>query len=443
MENETNNQTQLNSDLDNVDAQEFDMSKEQKPSNKIIYILGLVVVVVGFAAWRVLRASNNGGVEPTPTPTPTVTQEVTLLPTLTPTLAPQPQGKIAFIRNGNVWFSPTAKDSDTVQVTKDGKCLTGFDFNEVNDLYSPNYEYPCYRSLSWSPNGRKFLYSRAIIQYPVYENKMYIYDYSSQDTYELNTEIGYRSGAVWSADSTKFVGRKESSIILVNVSARESETLLDFDETGSCGGASGGLVPVYDEEARSFQMNNGHTLIWVEDQNLLVIDTNCWHTDIKTFNYSSGEVYEWPKAVIRAVASPDNSQAVAFVNAGDESELHIYDIFGNLLHQYSFFNESPNAEGKFPVWNEDGSVVHFVSNEEIWSFNLESEAFTRLYETEFAYIVHLSMADDTIYFTKINYDQSDKPPEDINDLRNIYKLELQNNSVSKIYDSAGQAEWCR
>src|SRR3989339_833254 len=328
--------------------------------------------------------------------------------------------EIAFRRNGNVYI---LNDGQEIQLTTDGKCLVSFTEDKINNFINPIYDYPCYKILDSSNQNLILL---KYYKYPKYQEQLLVYSLDTQSFHYFNNNPDFETPIAWNTQKDKFVFKSEYNIIKVDTNDFSEEKLLTYEPIVGCGGMTNSEYGfIYDEEVGTFRMTGGETLIWDEDNNIIVTNTNCDYSGIKSFYYQQNTNIDWPYNLVRAKSS-NNSLKVAIF---DDKKLDIYNLEAQIIKSY----KSP-VIGKLPLWTNYDSIV-FVSDKDIWQFDIITGEFLKLYSLQNGFPVKLSVKNNILYFSILREYQN-ITKVDIGSLREISKLNLETKQSIKILDNA-------
>jgi len=304
----------------------------------------------------------------TTNPTPlTQNQEqstITITPINTPINTPTPipsngqlVGKLAFIRDGNVWFSDNGVEK---QLTTD------IGLEKIND-YFPQVSYP-----QLSPNGQKVAYLRYMDD--DLTRTLFVSDVDGSNVKQLAEDVKYSLSLMqWSNDGRLLYYPQKSQIppgemlkhnmiISVDVNTGQKQEHGRYSNGDGCGFVTGpgpaALLSYHENEGYLQGVNH---LFKLSPNNDFIIHNNvCSISGLSLLNLETKEGIAFAGGSSVATISPDQKLIASTVSGviAKEHEVVIFDVAGTLLKKYQ---TSERPQGL--LWDAAGETIYYSSSE--------------------------------------------------------------------------------
>jgi len=363
-------------------------------------LLLVIIVIVGIVVFFSFRSG-------TPTkPSGSISNELTAPTTTiseTPNISTNGQllGKLAFIRDDNLWFSNNGVEK---QLTTDAISTEIPYWTGLPKLWYSNPQI--------SPDGRKIAYLKNTNADAWIDARILVVsDIDGQNIKQLVNDVEWIMPIVqWSKDSQQIYypsyggsyGEMETIIVRsVNVSTGQKQEYGQFTMRGECGGGS-------DDPANHISAGENITSIGGEgvqifnlspQDNFIVHTVACTGSGLGILDLSTKQDKNLDDKAVGAVISPDGENIAAISG----SNVIIFDTTGRLLRTYPV-SDSPQVL----LWDSAGKTIYYASSKLVKSLDYDDK-----------------LALDILGSSPISYGVNTST---------LWKLSLENGKVEKVID---------
>lgn len=319
------------------------MHREEGFSLVGVVIIGVVIAIIGGAAFVLLNLSDDG-VTPTPSPSTNNTTPADSNTTITP-IPGLESGKLAFTRNNDLWVYTNNTEN---QLTTDG---TVADIPYQSGMPDVWYSHP-----QLSPNGEMIAFFK---NSGSTTRALYLINTDGTNERKLVSDTSWYFPIIrWAPTSENLYYLTDATEInRVNVSTGKVEALGSFVVTTGCGGASSDVAAHLSAEERLLQI--GGNLTWFEispnEQYVIHSSSHC-ESGLNVYNLHTQTDTNLDGTANIGKIAPGGT-TIALISSGNN--ITIWDYTVPKLLQTINLELTPDMIS----WSETGATLYYTTHE--------------------------------------------------------------------------------